>query len=121
MPADSQSVSEDPPISQPALCPHCEKPIFIQPVAHIGTESRMVFTLEPTSGELLTMKNVGSAIEQMAKIMEACGRDIDVPTITMVERIDTNESGKISIHMLIARFDRANQIKKRHRAVRNAG
>lgn len=90
-------------MKEPLKCPHCNGDLGLEVTAKLKAESQMVFRFSPHPGELMTAKNVGGAIEDFGNLLKACGRDAGVPTEVLVERIETSETGEISVHVLIAR------------------
>ncbi len=88
----------------PCKCPHCGGNIGINLIARARAESRIVFKVEPAPGELLTAKNVGAAIKSFGDMMRSLGKDMDIPTEVLVEKVETSDQGVLSIHCLIARW-----------------
>lgn len=84
-------------------CPHCGQPLGLNIVAKLKEESKLCFRLEPAPGEVFSAKNIGRAIESMSDILKACAREQKVPVEVLIERIDTADTGEISVHMLVAR------------------
>ena len=88
----------------PAIpCPHCGQPLGLNIVAKLKEESKLCFRLEPAPGEAFSAQNIGRAIESMSDILKACAREQKVPVEILVERIDTADTGEISVHFLVAR------------------
>ena len=86
-------------------CPHCGEAFTAGVVAKAQEASRMKFSLAADKGELMTAKNIGGAIEAMGALLIACGRAEKIATEVLVEKIETDEEGKITAHFLIARWD----------------
>ncbi len=93
-------------------CPHCAQEIGGQAVSRLMDNSRMSFSITPQEGELLTARNVGSAIEQMDRLLTAIGKDMGVKTVVGVECVSF-EKGAITINLLLARHELG--LKKRPR------
>lgn len=95
-------------------CPHCGKMIGVEAVTKIMAESRMSFTMNPEPGSFMSTKAVGGSIEQIGKMLDACGRELGVKSKTMVEHI-TCADGAITVHLLITRADKTVQTKSQKR------
>jgi hypothetical protein len=85
-------------------CPHCGEALGFQITSRLMDSSRLSFAIHPNKGELLSARNVGGAIEQMEKLLVACGKDLGVKTAVLVEGINFNE-GSVTVDLLVTRHD----------------
>ena len=85
------------------LCPHCQKPLGIEAVSKLMSESRFSFTMQPKEGELLSAGTVGGCIEDIAKLMDASAKDFGAKSRTVVEAISSEPDGTIKVDFLITR------------------
>lgn len=86
-------------------CPHCGKPLPLEIVAKLTKESSFQLSISPAPGQLMNAKGVGGSIAAVGNLIKAIGREMKVPTEVLVEKIETDDSGKITVSVLIARFD----------------
>lgn len=103
-------------MAEAITCPKCGTPLGFNVVAKLKEESRLQFKLSPAPNEMLSAKNVGGAIEQMATLLKSCARDQKVTVEVLVDRIETNEDGEITVGMLIARAPEHNHGRRKRQA-----
>ncbi|HEV2100517.1 MAG TPA: hypothetical protein VGR45_16560 [Stellaceae bacterium] len=73
----------------------------------------MQFSVSPTPGEYLAASNIGGMIENISQLLKAVGRSMKAPTEVLVERIETDAAGKITVHLIVARIDHPHGPKQR--------
>jgi NMD protein affecting ribosome stability and mRNA decay len=78
-------------------CPSCKSALNGELVALIKERQQVRLTIAPDEGVLLTAKEVGKAIISFAEIFKS----IEEKTIVHIEKIETDESGKIDILFLV--------------------
>lgn len=91
-------------------CPNCEADLNVETVAEIHAKSRTSFTIRPAPGEMLSLTTVGSAMVALADINKTLGQGLDITTETLLEGIEAGPDGSVTVHMLICRSARADDM-----------
>lgn len=94
-------------------CPKCGEELKFAPVAGLSDESRMVFALAASPGEMLSATNAGLALAQFAKLVKGLNKQLGAESEVLVERIETTAEGEIRCHLAVIRFEKAASRKAR--------
>ena len=92
-------------MSEPMRCGKCGEPVAAEAVSKLMNESRMSFSIAPHPGELMNAENVGGSLTQMGKLLRSIGRDMGAQTNVLVENVSTDDDGKITFKLLLARHE----------------
>lgn len=91
--------------NQGIKCPECGAAIGVELVSKAMEDSRVSFSLQPHSGEMLSAGNVGKALAAMEGIFVAIGKELGVKTTVSVEGIEFADGG-VKFNLLLARHER---------------
>lgn len=94
-------------------CPHCGEKLSVEVASKMMDSSRVRFVLHPNKDELLSARTVGGSIEQMEKLLVACGKEAGVRTAVLVEGISFDD-GSVTVSLLVTRQD--GKVQKRQAA-----
>lgn len=94
-------------------CLNCGAPFDLAVYTKAENESRVRFTLTPSPGENFALKNFGGALTALDQTFAAVGKDLGVPTVTILEKIEHHADGTIEAHLIITRGDKVRARKKR--------
>lgn len=97
-------------------CSQCGHEMSFETVAEAMDESRMSFTVTPQPGNLISASTIGGTVTQMDKMLRTITRDLGAKTVTLVERVVTEDDGTIRFDLLIARAE-GKPAKRRKKAV----
>ena len=86
-------------------CPKCGEKLAYSVVSKLMEDSRITFSMAPHKGELLSAENVGGSIQEISKLLIACGDDMGVKTGVVVSGIKFDD-GKIEVEMIITRHEK---------------
>jgi hypothetical protein len=84
-------------------CPHCSHALSAEVVAQVSNQSIVSMRLCPSPGELMQASTIGGSISSFGQLMEAAGRELRAPTVSLVKSITSDEDGSVTITLLVAR------------------
>lgn len=92
------------PDQKPCACPKCGEPFSLEMVARAADESRFTLSLTPMPGEMFGAETIGGMITDTAALFQSANKAIGAPLSScMVERIDTEPNGRVSIRFVLCR------------------
>jgi hypothetical protein len=86
-----------------ACCPKCGEAFSPEFVFDATKDSRMSFKLHPGEGGHMMADTVGGAVQNLAKLIAAVGRQNGHRSVLLVERIGTDADGALCFDFICAR------------------
>lgn len=106
--------------SKTPACPHCGKAFGAEMVARLADESRITWSLTPSPGEFMSAESVGGSLAALAQLLKEIGKNVGCSTEIVVERMETDEGGKITARLRICRWELAKARRARINAEKRA-
>jgi hypothetical protein len=91
-----------PGVKEPTRCPHCGETLSCEIVSQLTDKSRLKLKLTPHEGQFASAATLAGVIGSMDKMLKELGREHGVKQSVSIERIDTDQSGEMTISILAA-------------------
>ena len=82
-------------------CPNCGVPLRID--SDVADDSRFCFKIFPKEDALLNAKTVGGVISEVRELIRASAEDHEKNVEVMVEKMETDDDGTMTIHFLVTK------------------
>jgi hypothetical protein len=78
-------------------CPHCGEGFSSEMIAAVKDESRIAMAITPAPGELFDVETIGDVLKNYGKLLRAVGKEMEVKTLVMLERVEAGGDGKLEL------------------------
>ena len=85
-----------------SACPHCAEKIAYNIVAKFKNLQRVKMKIEPNKDSMLSAETVGGVLSNLSELMKACAEQVGGTIIPLVEKIESDANGCVSMTLLLA-------------------